>query len=137
MDNPFNQSSAAPAAGTAAENTSGMGTQATLPDGVEGWSWGAFLLNWIWAIGNNTWIGLLCLIPYIGFVMAVVLGFKGREWAWRNKRWKSVEHFNEVQRKWSFWGLLIVLGVVLLGIVAAIAIPAFMGYQHGGQGVHT
>ena len=56
-----------------------------IPDGVKGWSWGAFFLNWIWAIGNRTWIGLIAIIPYVGFIMAIVLGFKGREWAWKKQ----------------------------------------------------
>lgn len=111
-------------------NTSGMGKEAVIPEGVKGWSWGAFFLNWIWAISNRTWIGLLCLIPYIGFVMSFFLGAKGREWAWRNKRWQSVEHFNQVQKKWSFWGVVLVVGVFAIGIVAAIAIPAYVDYQH-------
>lgn len=109
------------------ENTSGMGKGHPIPDGVKGWSWGAFLLNWIWAIGNKTWIGLLAFLPYVGFIFTIILGVKGREWAWRNKRWESVEHFNRVQRKWAIWGLVIV-GIALLGIVAAIAIPAYQGY---------
>lgn len=137
MDNPFEPQPAMPKPESTGENTSGMGKLATIPDGVEGWSWGAFLLNWIWAIGNNTWIGLLCLVPYIGFVMAIVLGFKGREWAWRNKRWKSVDHFNEVQKDWSFWAVLIVGGAFVLGIVAAILIPAYMNYQHGMHSVRV
>ena len=102
-----------------------------IPDGVKGWSWGAFLLNWIWAIGNRTWIGLLALIPYLGFIMAIVLGIKGREWAWKNKEWESLEHFNRVQRKWSAWALGIVgvsLCIAIIGIVAAIAIPAYHDY---------
>lgn len=114
-------------------NTSGMGKDAVIPDGVKGWSWGAFFLNWIWAIRNRTWIGLLCLIPYLGFVMSFFLGAKGREWAWRNKRWNSVAHFNEVQKKWSFWGVVLVVGIAGLGIVAAIAIPAYVDYQHHVQ----
>lgn len=106
-----------------------------IPDGIKGWSWGAFLLNWIWAIGNKTWIGLLAAIPYVGFIMAIVLGFKGREWAWKNKEWESVEHFNRVQRKWSFWGAMIVVISVIIGIVAAIAIPAYQSYvQRAEQG---
>lgn len=88
-----------------------------IPEGVKGWSWGAFLLNWIWAIGNKTWIGLLALVPYVGFIMAVVLGFKGREWAWKNKEWESIEHFNRVQRKWSLWGIWIVVICLLIGVV--------------------
>ncbi len=99
-----------------------------IPDGVRGWSWGAFLLNWIWAIGNKTWIGLIALVPYFGFIMAIVLGIKGREWAWKNKEWESVEHFNRVQRKWSAWGVGLMIGGMLLGIVAAISIPAYFSY---------
>jgi len=97
---------------------------AEVPPGVAGWSWGAFLLNWIWAIGNQTWIGLIALIPYVGFIMAIVLGFKGREWAWKAKKWESVEEFNRVQKKWSFWGVVIVATIFCIGILAAIAIAA-------------
>lgn len=114
------------------ENTSGMGKDHPLPDGVKGWSWGAFLLNWIWAIGNKTWIGLLAFLPYIGFIFSIILGFKGREWAWRNKRWESVEHFNRVQKRWSMWGLVLV-GILVLGILAAIAIPAYNEYVNAAK----
>ena len=99
-----------------------------MPDGVRGWSWGAFFLNWIWAIGNKTWIGLLCLVPLVGFVMAFVLGFKGREWAWKNARWDSLEHFNRVQRLWSIWALILTLGVGGIGVLAAIALPVYQDY---------
>lgn len=108
-------------------NNSGMG-QDTFPHGVKGWSWGAFLLNWIWAIGNRSWIGLLAIIPYLGFIMAIVLGVKGREWAWKNKRWDSLEHFNRVQKRWSFWGVVLLVVPALIGIIAAIAIPAYQDH---------
>ena len=101
-----------------------------IPDGVKGWSWGAFFFNWIWGPFNGTWIALLCLVPYIGFVMAVVLGFKGREWAWKNRRWDSLEHFNRVQRLWSIWASILFVGVFVIGILAAIAIPAYQDYRH-------
>ena len=70
-----------------------------IPQGVKGWSWGAFLLTPFWAIGNRTWIGLLAFIPYVSLVMAVVLGIKGREWAWKNKKWRDIQHFRSVQRR--------------------------------------
>ncbi len=111
------------------ENTSGMGKESQLPEGIKKWSWGAFFLSWIWAIGNNTWIGLVALIPYVGFIMAFVLGAKGREWAWRNKRWESLEHFNRVQRKWSIWGVAIGVTIPAIGIIAALTIPAYVDYQ--------
>jgi len=108
-----------------------------VPESVKGWSWGAFLLNWIWAIGNRTWIGLLVFIPYIGFIMAIVLGFKGREWAWKNNHWDNVEHFNEVQRRWSFWGVAIFVTVSIIGILAAIALPAYKDYEDRLRGADT
>lgn len=101
---------------------------ASLPPGVAGWSWGAFLLSWVWAIGNRTWIGLLALIPWVGFIVAVVLGVKGREWAWRNREWESVEHFNRVQKQWSLWG------VAVLGIVLAVGAAIAVGYVLQSRG---
>ncbi len=88
------------------------------PEGVKGWSWGAFWLSWIWAIFNKTWIGLLALIPMVNLVMMVILGLKGREWAWRNKSWPSIEHFNRVQKKWSLAGWIVVGASLILGIIA-------------------
>ncbi len=106
-------------------NTSGGGKEAVIPEGVKGWSWGAFLLNWIWAVGNKSYIGLLALVPYIGFIVAIYLGIKGRELAWRNKAWDDLEHFNRVQKRWSAWGVGVVVVPALLGILAAILIPMF------------
>lgn len=98
-----------------------------VPPGIAGWSWGAFLWNWIWAIFNNTWIGLLALIPGVNLVMIFVLGFKGREWAWKNKQWDSVEHFNRVQRKWSLWGIWLMLGGLVLAVLLTVASFMFLG----------
>jgi hypothetical protein len=115
-------------------NNSGGGDRIIPPAGIKGWSWGAFLLNWIWAVFNKTWIGLLCFVPYVGVVVSIYLGVKGRELAWRNKRWESVEQFNRVQRTWSIWALVLTLGVVGIGILAAIALPAYQQYvsRHAG-----
>jgi len=100
------------------------------PPGVRGWSWGAFLLNVIWAIGNRTWIGLLMFVPYLWFVMPFVLGFKGREWAWQNRRWESVEQFNRVQREWSRDGLIsAAIIAVLLALVWPLSAPDGLGVK--------
>jgi len=121
MNSPF-PTPAAPVVGAAQPaNNSGGGKSAEPPPGIKGWSWGAFLWNWIWAIGNQTWIGLLALVPLIGFFVAIYLGIRGRELAWQNRRWDSVEHFQRVQRAWSMWGL-IVLAVAVLFAVAQVAL---------------
>jgi hypothetical protein len=74
---------------------------AVIPEEIRGWSWGAFLLGWIWGIGNSTWIAFLGFIPYFGFIWRFVLGAKGNKWAWQNKKWDSIEHFNRARRKWA------------------------------------
>jgi Cytochrome oxidase complex assembly protein 1 len=85
-----------------------------IPPEIDRWNWGAFLLNWIWGVGNNTFVALLTLIPFFGLVMPFVLGAKGSRWAWRNGRWDSVEHFKRVQRLWAIWGTVIWLGALML-----------------------
>ena len=85
-----------------------------IPAEIDRWNWGAFLLNWIWGIGNNTFIALLMFVPFVGLVMPFVLGAKGSRWAWRNGRWDSVAHFQRVQRKWAIWGVVIWLGAIAL-----------------------
>jgi hypothetical protein len=61
-----------------------------IPPELDRWNWGAFLLNWIWGVGNNTYIALLVFIPVFGLVMPFVLGAKGSRWAWRNGRWTAL-----------------------------------------------
>lgn len=91
---------------------------APVPPEVDRWNWGAFLLSWIWGLGNNTFIALLALVPFVNFVMIFVLGAKGSAWAWRNKSWESVEHFKRVQRKWAIAG--VIAWLALIGLVAAL-----------------
>lgn len=102
------------------QNLSGQGAAPAVPQEIKGWNWGAFLLNWIWSIGNQTWIGLLALIPYAGFVMAIVLGVKGNEWAWQNRQWASIQQFKTVQRIWAYWGLALLILGVMIGIMASV-----------------
>jgi hypothetical protein len=108
------------------QNNSGQGKLAALPPQLYGWNWGAFFLPWIWGIGNNTMIAFLTWIPLVNFVMIFMLGAKGNEWAWQNKRWKSIEHFKKVQKLWAIWGfILFVLGMLLLFIVIIAAIKTY------------
>ncbi|HTV36703.1 MAG TPA: cytochrome c oxidase assembly factor Coa1 family protein [Xanthobacteraceae bacterium] len=99
-----------------------------IPPEIDRWNWGAFLLNWIWGVGNNTFIALLAIIPLFGFVMMFVLGAKGSRWAWRNGRWDSVEHFKRVQRKWAIWGAIIWIASIVL--FAGIFVGVFSALKH-------
>jgi len=105
------------------QSTSGSGDQAIIPDEIRHWNWGALLLNVLWGICNNTWIALLTVIPFVGFVMIFVLGAKGNEWAWRNKGWESIESFQRTQRAWMYWGI----GLCILQVIALLG---FLYWAH-------
>lgn len=108
-----------------------------MPNGVEGWCWGGFFLGWIWGLGNRTYWALLCLVPGVNIIMHFVLGVKGREWAWKNNTWQSVEDFKRVQRIWSIVGL--VVSIVVLVCFAPVLFMMFVfgivtfGAHNGGN----
>lgn len=85
-----------------------------LPEGVSGWSWGAFCFGLLWGLCNRVWISLLMLVPLVNWVMPFVLGVKGKEWAWKAGSWRSVRHFRRTQHNWSIAAGILVLVVALL-----------------------
>lgn len=91
------------------ENNSGCGIKANIevPEAIKGWNWGAFFLPYFWPLSNRVWIGLLACIPNIGWIMAFFLGSKGNEWAWKSRRWRSIEQFKAHQRGWAIAGMFI------------------------------
>ena len=84
-----------------------------IPNELRKWNWGAFLLTWIWGVGNKSYLPMWALIPYFNFIWGFVCGAKGNEWAWENQKWESVEQFNKTQEQWAMWGG-IVMGILLL-----------------------
>ncbi|AUT03910.1 serine/threonine protein kinase [Nostoc sp. CENA543] len=92
-----------------------------VPQEIKGWNWGAFLLGVFWSIGNKVWIGLLCFVPYVGFIMAIVLGIKGNEWAWKSKRWASIEAFKANQRTWAIVGISLTVVSVIIVFLAGLS----------------
>ena len=114
-------------------NTSGHGVAAVLPPEIDRWNWGAFLLNWVWGLGNNTFIALLMFVPIVNMVMPFVLGVKGSAWAWRNKRWESVDHFRHVQRLWAIWGVVAVIALVGFGVAVWFSVTAMLKHSEPYQ----
>jgi hypothetical protein len=87
-------------------NDSGSGPMARLPAELQGMNFGAFFATPLWAIFNQSYLGLLCLVPAIGWIIPFILLFKGNEWAWQNRRFESIEQFRSVQRAWAIWGVV-------------------------------
>lgn len=100
--------------------TRALNEPAEIPPHLNRWNWGAFLLNWIWGIGNSTFIALLCLIPLVNIVMIFVLGARGSRWAWRNRAWRDEEHFRRSQRAWAIAGVIV--WAVMLAFIASLVV---------------
>ena len=100
------------------ENNSGQGKlfdpSIPVPDEIKGWNWGAFFLPHIWSISNQVWIGLIAFLPLIGTLMGFALAAKGNEWAWKSRRWSSIEQFKNHQKSWTKWGLIFGIPMVWL-----------------------
>jgi len=103
-------------------NNSGCGglfeASVPVPDEIKGWNWGAFLMPYLWPFTNKVWIGLLALVPQVGWFMGIALGAKGNEWAWKSRRWRSIEQFKAHQRGWTIAGLFI--GVPMAWVYTAL-----------------
>ncbi|MBA3788841.1 ribonuclease G [Patescibacteria group bacterium] len=113
-----------PQAVSPAANTSGQGRMSVIPPEIKGWNWGAFGLNWIWGLGNSTYIALLTFVPVVGFVMVFILGVKGNEWAWQNHHWDSIEHFKKHQRTWTIVWLALIGAGILFWLAAVLLVVA-------------
>src|ERR687885_1931369 len=109
-------------------NNSGCGSlldaSVPVPDEIKGWNWGAFLMPYLWPFTNKVWIGLIALVPQIGWLMAIALGVKGNEWAWKSRRWRSIEQFKAHQRGWTIAGLFIGIPMawIYIGLLASMLI---------------
>lgn len=128
-------------------NNSGQGKDSPVLDIVANrFNWGAFLLTWIWGLGNRAYITLLVFvgtvlsfIPFIGWLVPLGLGIwfgiKGNTWAWQNKKWQSVEHFHAVQRKWALAGVIVLILTFVFAIllIVLIALPIFMNSSSSAQ----
>ena len=112
--------------GNAYNNDSGMGDASVLPAELHGFNWGALFGSWIWGLGNSVWIGLLGLVPCVGFFMRFYLGAKGNEMAWKSKRWDSVQSFRSAQTTWAIVGIALIGVTLFMGLImSAILFPVF------------
>jgi len=102
-------------------NTSGRPcSPSELPPEARKLSWGAFWFSWIWGPFNGTPLTLLALV--LPVVFNFVLLFKGRAWAWENKKWDTAADFDRVQKRWGMWGWIIGPATVVVLTIVLIAV---------------
>jgi len=102
------------------DKRSGKGSESEVPKEVKRWSWGGFGISIIWGLYHRVWISLLTLIPLAGLIVAIYLGIKGNELAWRKNHWKSVEDLHKSQRKWGIAGVIVLITLTFFYIFSAI-----------------
>ncbi|MEI7791862.1 MAG: ribonuclease G [Candidatus Berkelbacteria bacterium] len=129
MDEKIKIEEVAPISGTppgvpTADTVSGV--NGPMPAELHGWNWGAFGLSWIWGIANNSYLALLCLIPYVNLVMIFVLGVKGNEWAWTHRKFESVAQFRAVQKSWAIWGIIFFVLTTTLQLLLLVILIIFL-----------
>ena len=100
--------------------------QVELPEEIaKKFNWGAFLLTWIWGLGNKAYITLtiflVSLIPFVNIIatlgMSIWFGIRGNEWAWQNKKFNSIEDFEKYQKKWTIAGVIVTAVIILLSLL--------------------
>lgn len=104
---------------------SGHGPASVIPEEIKRWSWGAFLLTFIWGIKHRVWMSLLVFVPVVNVVAPFILGHKGNELAWREKSWPSVDAFHATQRKWAMAGLIVIGAMVALSVGSVVLVLMF------------
>lgn len=106
-------------------------TNQVTPAEIKGWSWGAFMYNIFWGIGNKTYLPLLCLIPIFNIVWVFVCGFKGNEWAWEKGDYKDVETFKAVQATWNRAGFVqFIISIIFIAVYILSLILIFSTMSH-------
>jgi Pentapeptide repeats (8 copies) len=107
-------------ASPATTNTSGQGKSSIVPAEIRKWNWGGFLLPGFWFLSNQVWGGfwlwILVMIPGFNALailcFAIAFGANGNEYAWKSRRWNSIQDFRAHQRAWAIagfalWGFFI------------------------------
>ncbi len=101
---------------------------------VQSGSWGAAGFSWIYLLAmqahRDMVISLLGgFIPIVNIVVWVYYIINGKKLAWANRTWQGFDDFLACQRIWDRWAkllLVVVGGLAVLGILAAILLPALL-----------
>jgi hypothetical protein len=138
------------------DNTSGWGYSKPAPERASGWSFAAAVPFGLFALYNGMhawgvigilltvfglWCGPLALPFVIGYV--VYLGIKGRELAWRGRRFADTAQYEATMRVWNIVGAIsLVIGPALalfwtIMILSSLNDMSGMMIDPGDSGCYT
>jgi hypothetical protein len=122
------------------ENSSGWGDTRQAPPWARGWSFAGALPFGLFAFCNGSQslgvIGMLLTVFGLPFVMLlwpfslgyiVYLGLKGRELAWRGRRFAGRRQYEQTMRVWHVAGALAMIVVPALYLVWIVALISSLG----------
>jgi hypothetical protein len=88
--------------------------EAQIPDEVRGWSWAGFSLPFIYGNYHRVFLAAwLSVIPFVNIIIMILMGIKGKEWAWRNNPYLSPEDFHQAQRPWQVVGVIFTIFIAV------------------------
>lgn len=102
--------------------------QYATPACLNDWNWGAFLLGWIWGVGNGIYWPIVMLIPVIGqlaaLVIIFVLGVNGNRYAWAVFK-GTADEFDKKQQIWTKAGWIFFIASIILSLFTALLVRSF------------
>lgn len=114
-----------------------------MTDYINGWSWGAFSMSWLYLISMKYsfwWVFILFSgvesvlfkvggWSWLGYTLTIIIGMyaaiAGRQYAYESRDWKNDDEFKAVQRAWDGWGIFL--------FFLAIAGYSILIYEHFNQ----
>jgi uncharacterized membrane protein YidH (DUF202 family) len=85
------------------------------PVSTEKLNWGAFLLTPFWTFHHKKYLfTILSCIPYIGLISSIIALIYGNKWAWESKEWNSEEEFIDIQNRWKYIGLIVIVIITIV-----------------------
>lgn len=90
-------------------------------------NWGACFGTWIWGIVNKSyktfWMLPIALTP-LGTIFSLICGFKGNEWAIKNRDWESLSEFKESQNTQTV--IFVILNLFIMPILIYVIVFILM-----------
>lgn len=94
--------------GTITDTVSVQNTVSSSPD-LAKWNWGAFGIYPIWGFANGCWWAIFVSMCFGWFwpLPNILFGVYGNRLSWTNKHWNSVSEFEQSQKDWAVWGIIL------------------------------